>query len=162
MRDPEGFKPYMAGVPGVIKNFGCTYLARGGAVTPLGGAFAPDRLVLMQFPSADELVDFYFSDGYAPLLPIRLKTTVPRFVVMARSGKLPDRARGVIAEKLPGRWRIKLPSEGYCRLFLMTNLPDTLCSLIRRCSSNVRGFARCCVCLRLRSAACSERSCSAS
>jgi len=26
----------------------------------------PDRVVLMQFPAADEIVSFYFCDAYAP------------------------------------------------------------------------------------------------
>ncbi len=101
MRDAEGFKPYAAGVPNVIKDYGCNYIARGGVVSPLCGAFCPDRLVLMQFPDADEIVDFYWSAGYAPLLPIRLKTTVPRFVLMARSGALPESARRAVARHLP-------------------------------------------------------------
>ena len=72
MRDAEAFKPYIARVPDVIAPYGCRYIARGGAVTPLCGAFTPDRLVLMEFPSADDVVAFYFSDAYAPLLRIRL------------------------------------------------------------------------------------------
>jgi uncharacterized protein (DUF1330 family) len=103
MRDPEGFKPYAAGVPDVIKNYGCRYIARGGKVTPVTGSFVPDRAVLMEFPTADEAVRFYFSDAYAPLLKIRLRTTDPRFVLMARSGQLPDSALGVIATKLRAR-----------------------------------------------------------
>jgi Domain of unknown function (DUF1330) len=47
MRDPEAFKPYAARVPDVIKDYDCRYIARGGAVTPLAGSFAPDRAVLM-------------------------------------------------------------------------------------------------------------------
>jgi len=100
MRDPEGFKPYAAGVPSVIKNYGCNYIARGGKVTALAGRFVPDRVVLMQFPAADEIVSFYFCDAYAPLLPIRLKTTEPRFVLMACKGAVQDSAKRVIAEKL--------------------------------------------------------------
>jgi hypothetical protein len=42
MLDPEGFKPYAAGVPAVIKGFGCTYIARGNGVTRLAGSFVPD------------------------------------------------------------------------------------------------------------------------
>jgi uncharacterized protein (DUF1330 family) len=99
MRDPEGFKPYAAAVPDVIKPYGCSYLARGGAVTVLAGRFAPTRVVLMQFPSADEVASFYFSAAYAPLLRIRLATTEPRFVLMARSGALPDSAKRVIAAR---------------------------------------------------------------
>ena len=86
MRDAEAFKPYIARVPDVIKDYGCRYIARGGAVTPLCGSFAPDRLVLMEFPRADEVVAFYCSAVYAPLLRIRLKATDPRFVLMARTG----------------------------------------------------------------------------
>ena len=67
------------------------------------GSFAPDRLVLMEFPSADEVVAFYFSDAYAPLLQIRLKATEPRFVLVMRTGALPDRTRRAIAEGLAER-----------------------------------------------------------
>lgn len=100
MRDPEGFKPYAAAVPGVIAQFGCRYIARGGKVKRLAGSFAPDRAVLMEFPSADKAVDFYFSEAYAPLLDIRLRSTDPRFVLMARNGMLSSSVRNRIAEKL--------------------------------------------------------------
>lgn len=103
MRDPEGFKPYAAGVPAVIRDYGCNYLARGGKVTVLAGPFAPTRVVLMQFPDAGAITSFYFSDGYAPLLPIRLATTEPRFVLMARSGRVPGETRRVIAARLKAR-----------------------------------------------------------
>jgi len=58
-------------------------------------------LVLMQFPTADEVVAFYFSAGYARLLPIRLKTTAPRFVLVARAGAVPESARRVVSARLP-------------------------------------------------------------
>lgn len=100
MRDAEAFKPYIAHVPDVIKDYGCRYIARGGTVTPLCGSFVPDRAVLMEFPSADDVVAFYFSDAYAPLLRIRLAATEPRFVLVARAGSLPDRTRQTIADGL--------------------------------------------------------------
>jgi len=100
MRDAEAFKPYAARVADVSKEFGCRYIARGGAVTPLGGSFVPDRAVLMEFPSADEVVAFYFSESYAPLLRIRLAATEPRFVLVARIGALPERTQRMIADGL--------------------------------------------------------------
>jgi uncharacterized protein (DUF1330 family) len=100
MRDAETFKPYAARVAGVSKAFGCRYIARGGAVTPLAGSFVPDRAVLMEFPSADEVAAFYFSPAYASLLRIRLAATEPRFVLVARAGALPERTRKAIAEGL--------------------------------------------------------------
>src|SRR5664280_2931509 len=100
MRDAEAFKPYTARVADVIKDFGCRSIARGGAVTPLAGTFVPDRAVLMEFPSADDVAAFYFSAAYAPLLRIRLSATEPRFVLVARAGALPERTRRAIAEGL--------------------------------------------------------------
>jgi uncharacterized protein (DUF1330 family) len=100
MRDPEAFKPYAARVADVSKEFGCRYIARGGAVTPLAGSFVPDRAVLMEFPSADDVAAFYFSESYAPLLRIRLKATEPRFVLVMSAGALPERTRRMIADGL--------------------------------------------------------------
>jgi uncharacterized protein (DUF1330 family) len=100
MRDAEAFKPYVARMADVSKEFGCRYIARGGAVTPLCGTFVPDRAVLMEFPSAEDVVAFYFSESYAPLLRIRLKATEPRFVLLARTGALPECTRRAIAEGL--------------------------------------------------------------
>jgi uncharacterized protein (DUF1330 family) len=100
MRDVQGFAPYAAAVPDVIRNFGCRYIARGGTVTPIAGTFVPDRAVVMEFPDADALAAFYFSEAYAPLLKIRLATTDPRFVMVARAGEIPDSARRLIADKL--------------------------------------------------------------
>jgi uncharacterized protein (DUF1330 family) len=100
MRDADAFKPYAARVADVIKDYGCRYIARGGAVTPLAGSFVPDRAVLMEFPSADDVAAFYFSAAYAPLLRIRLKATEPRFVLLARAGSLPERTRRMIADGL--------------------------------------------------------------
>jgi uncharacterized protein (DUF1330 family) len=100
MRDADAFKPYAARVADVIKDFGCRYIARGGAVTPLCGSFVPDRAVLMEFPSADDVVAFYFSKSYASLLRIRLSATEPRFVLVARAGALPERTRRMIVDGL--------------------------------------------------------------
>ena len=100
MRDAEAFTPYATRVADVSKEFGCRYIARGGAVTPLAGSFVPDRAVLMEFPSADDVVAFYFSTAYAPLLRIRLSATEPRFVLVARTEALSERTRRAIADGL--------------------------------------------------------------
>jgi uncharacterized protein (DUF1330 family) len=93
MRDMERFKPYAEAVPAVVKSFGGRFLARGGKVTPLSGAFVPERVVLIEFATADDALRFYVSDRYAPLLKIRLATTEARLVVLARSGDLPAHVR---------------------------------------------------------------------
>jgi uncharacterized protein (DUF1330 family) len=93
MLDAEAFRPYAEAIPGILRDFGVRSLARGGKVTPLAGDFVPDRGVVLEFPSAESVVDFYTSDLYAPLLALRLRTVVPRFVVLSRSGAISAAAR---------------------------------------------------------------------
>jgi uncharacterized protein (DUF1330 family) len=93
MRDMERFKPYAEAVPDVVKSFGGRFLARGGTVTPLAGDFVPERVVLIEFSSADDALGFYISDRYAPLLKVRLATTEARLVIVSRSGDLPKQVR---------------------------------------------------------------------
>lgn len=85
IRDPARFRDYAARVADVVGAFGGRFLARGGTVTPIAGAFAPERAVIIEFPSAQAAVAFYTSDAYAPLLSLRLETTDPRFILLRRA-----------------------------------------------------------------------------
>ncbi|AMN40797.1 DUF1330 domain-containing protein [Rhodoplanes sp. Z2-YC6860] len=93
VHDPVGFRPYAADIPDIVKSFGGRFIARAGKVTPLSGAFVPERVVVIEFPTADDALRFYTSERYAPLLKIRLATTEARFMIMARSGELPAGVR---------------------------------------------------------------------
>jgi uncharacterized protein (DUF1330 family) len=93
MRDMAGFRPYAEAIPEVVKSFGGRFLSRAGKVTPLFGSFVPERVVLIEFATADDALSFYTSERYAPLLKIRLATTEARFLILARSGELPPHIR---------------------------------------------------------------------
>jgi uncharacterized protein (DUF1330 family) len=97
MRDMQGFQPYAAAVPAVVKSFGGRFLARGGTVTGVAGPFVPQRVVLTEYADAETALAWYTSDAYAPLLKIRLATTEARLVIMARSGALPAHMRETAA-----------------------------------------------------------------
>ncbi len=101
MKDADGMVPYIAGVPPVIATYDCNYLARTSDVSGAAGAFKPDRVAIMQFPNAAAMVDFYTCAGYAPLLPIRLKCTEPRMMLLMRTGEIPADVRQAIAARLP-------------------------------------------------------------
>jgi uncharacterized protein (DUF1330 family) len=102
MKDPEGMKPYIDGVPPVIAPYGNTYLARSSTVSIHAGTFTPDRVALMQFPTAEKAAAWYTSDAYAPLLAIRLRCVEAREVMMMPDGKLPEDVRQIITHKVPG------------------------------------------------------------
>jgi uncharacterized protein (DUF1330 family) len=93
MLDAAAFRPYAEAIPAMLEQFGVRSLARGGKVTPLAGGLAPDRGVVLEFPSAQSVLDFYTSSIYAPLLALRLRTTDPRFIVITRSGIIPPEVR---------------------------------------------------------------------
>jgi uncharacterized protein (DUF1330 family) len=102
MKDPEGMKPYIEGVSPVIAPYGCTYLARSSTVSIHAGAFKPDRVAVMQFPTAAKVAAWYTSDAYAPLLAIRLRCTEAREVLVMADGAIPDDVRHMINSKVPG------------------------------------------------------------
>ena len=97
MRDMQGFQPYAAAVPAVVKSFGGRFLARGGTVTGVAGPFVPQRVVLTEYADSETALAWYTSDAYAPLLKIRLATTEARLVIRARSGALPAQMRETAA-----------------------------------------------------------------
>ncbi len=102
MKDPEGMKPYIAGVSPLVASYGVTYLGRSSTVSIHAGTFAPDRVALMQFPTAEKAAAWYTSDAYAPLLAIRLACVEAREVLMMPEGKIPDDVREIITRKVPG------------------------------------------------------------
>ena len=69
--DPESFAKYSSQVPGVIEQYGGRYLVRGGATEAVEGSWTPARLVVVEFPSMEQLKRFYHSDEYAPLIELR-------------------------------------------------------------------------------------------
>ena len=69
--DPETFAQYSSRVPGVIEQYGGRYLVRGGATEAVEGSWMPARLVVVEFPSMEQLKRFYHSDEYAPLIELR-------------------------------------------------------------------------------------------
>lgn len=69
--DPETFAKYGSQVPGVIEQYGGRYLVRGGATEAVEGSWTPARLVVVEFPSMEQLQRFYHSDEYAPLIELR-------------------------------------------------------------------------------------------
>ena len=67
----EMFAQYAAQVPAVIEQYGGRYLVRGGKKQELEGAWPINRVVVLEFPSMEQLLRFYHSPEYAPLIELR-------------------------------------------------------------------------------------------
>jgi uncharacterized protein (DUF1330 family) len=54
-----------------IAKYGGRYLARGGSVEPVEGDWAPQRIVIVEFPSMARAHEWYRSPEYAEALAVR-------------------------------------------------------------------------------------------
>jgi uncharacterized protein (DUF1330 family) len=75
VNDAERYKDYVSAVPALIEKHGGKYLVRGGESQVLEGAWAPDRFVVLEFPSRDAALAFYNDPDYVPFRSLRQSVT---------------------------------------------------------------------------------------
>ena len=80
--DPAAFDEYRQKVPATIAQHGGRYLVRGGAIDGKEGDWQPKRLVVLEFPSADQAKRWYASPEYAPLLALRLRAAKSKVIIV--------------------------------------------------------------------------------
>jgi uncharacterized protein (DUF1330 family) len=78
VHNADTYAEYVTKVQPIVEAHGGRYLARGGEITPLSGGWEPERLVIVEFPSEDNLRAWLASDDYRALAPLREGTTTSR------------------------------------------------------------------------------------
>jgi len=73
VRDPVGYEEYTAQVPSILASYGGRFLVRAGANETLEGAWEPNRIVLLEFPSVEQAKAWYNSPEYQAIIPLRQK-----------------------------------------------------------------------------------------
>jgi uncharacterized protein (DUF1330 family) len=81
VEDPDLYAEYTVQVMPLVERFGGRYLVRGGGVFPLWGDWRPDRLVLVQFETMDQVQDFLACPDYQALIPLRHRASLSRAVI---------------------------------------------------------------------------------
>ena len=80
--NPEDYKQYLAKVTDIVTKFGGEYLVRGGDIKSDTTSWKPKRVVILEFPTLEDLNNFRDSEEYKPVAAIRLKaSTSEGFVV---------------------------------------------------------------------------------
>ena len=69
--DIEQYLEYQRAIRPLVDAAGAHYLVRGGSFEVLEGDYQPQRLIIVEFPSMEDLQAFYQSDGYLELEPQR-------------------------------------------------------------------------------------------
>ena len=73
VRDADAFQTYRTRAADSIARHGGRYLARGGAVEALEGAWEPRNVIIVEFPSVEQARAWYSSPEYAHALEVRDK-----------------------------------------------------------------------------------------
>jgi uncharacterized protein (DUF1330 family) len=71
VKDWDTYQEYMRQVPAVIAQYGGKYIVRGGEIISDTTSWHPKRLVILEFPTLEQLNAFRNSDEYKPVAAIR-------------------------------------------------------------------------------------------
>jgi uncharacterized protein (DUF1330 family) len=81
LRDPEAYETYKSLVPASVDAFGGRFVARGGATETLEGDWAPERIVVLEFPSLERAKQWWDSPEYRDAKAIRMRAAQTRMIV---------------------------------------------------------------------------------
>jgi uncharacterized protein (DUF1330 family) len=80
VRDPEAYENYKSLVPASIAAYGGRFIARGGATESLEGEWAPERVVVLEFPSLERARQWWASPEYSDAKAIRMRAARTRMI----------------------------------------------------------------------------------
>ena len=72
VKDPKKYGQYISKVPSIVAKYSGRYLVRGGKITALlGGAWLPERRIVLEFPSEAHVREWLSSPEYQEIAPLR-------------------------------------------------------------------------------------------
>ena len=80
--DPVKYDKYRQISGASIEQYGGRFIVRGGKLEVLEGDWAPKRLVVLEFPSADQAKAWFNSPEYAPAKAIRKEAARAKVIVV--------------------------------------------------------------------------------
>ena len=86
VHDAVAYREYVALVPGTVEPFGGRFVIRGGEHETLEGEWRPQRLVMIEFPSADHARRWYESQAYVAAMAIRRRASTGSLVMVEGAG----------------------------------------------------------------------------
>lgn len=85
IKDLAGFLPYVEAIPAFIAKHGGRYIVRGVEPVVMEGDWAPQRMVILEFPTSDHARAFLEDPEAQPLFDLRHRTTVSKLVLVEGS-----------------------------------------------------------------------------
>ena len=82
IHDPKTYKKYTDRTPPIVKRHGGKFLARGGDVTTIEGESYQDRLVILEFPSKQSVLDWMSDPEYQDAMTVRHASSKARILLI--------------------------------------------------------------------------------
>jgi uncharacterized protein (DUF1330 family) len=82
IHDLRGFLPYVSAIPAFIERHGGKYIVQGVEPTVMEGDWAPDRMVILEFPSRQHAKAFLSDPDAQALFAVRHATTDSKLVLV--------------------------------------------------------------------------------
>ena len=80
--DPDAYTAYRERSGATVEQHGGRFLVRGGDPATVEGGWAPQRIVVLEFPSEEQARAWYDSPEYQEILPIREANASSRAVLV--------------------------------------------------------------------------------
>jgi uncharacterized protein (DUF1330 family) len=80
VNDLEDYEDYKKLVPASVEAYGGRFIARGGAIESLEGDWAPERIVVLEFPSLERARQWWASPEYSDAKAIRMRAARTRMI----------------------------------------------------------------------------------
>jgi len=88
--DAETYRKYTDRTPAIVKKYGGKFLARGGDVLTVEGEEYKDRMVILEFPSRQHILDWFADPEYQEAMEFRHASSQARILVMDGSDNTLD------------------------------------------------------------------------
>ena len=77
------YAQYVEKVRPIVEKHGGRYLARGGEIASITGDWKPERIILIEFPSADHVRQWWNSPEYKAIAGLRENATTAKAIMVA-------------------------------------------------------------------------------
>ena len=82
--NPEAYKEYVSKIVDLIKKFDGEYLVKGGEYKVMEGEWKHPRTVVIKFPIYERALEWYNSEEYVPIKPIRLANSEANGIIIKK------------------------------------------------------------------------------
>ncbi|MFC1735474.1 DUF1330 domain-containing protein [Candidatus Hydrogenedentota bacterium] len=82
IKNRELYFKYVENVREIVESHGGRYLIRGGEVTPVAGNWHPERIIVIEFETAEALRSCFSSPEYRQIAPLREQSAIGKSIMV--------------------------------------------------------------------------------